>query len=129
MTIADDMKRAARWNAAWQPAGVFKTALDDAGQPMIDAEGTFVYDQCEATFARLVFDNEEQVFIQENPWQGRAHICIITSNQPDQNCLIEFGGNTYLVQEVIKTDATGSTVNYRASAIVPEMIPSIRNRL
>ena len=80
--VAENLKRAARFNPAWTPARIFKVATDENGEALSDASGTFIYDQTEETFGRLSFEQEGRVWVEETPWLGHAIICLITANPP-----------------------------------------------
>ena len=129
MGVAENLKRAARFNPAWRPARIFKVATDEAGEALSDDTGTFIYDQSEGdTFGRVLYEQDDRAWLAETPWQGRATICVITCNPPDPNCMIDLSGTFYQVLEVASGDATGATVHYRATAIPTLKVPTIRGQ-
>lgn len=126
MGVADNLKRAARFNQAWKPARLFNVATDEAGEALSDDRGTFIYDPTEATFGRLSFEQDARVWLDETLWQGHATVCVITATPPDPTCIIDLAGNFYQVVQVASGDATGATVKYQATAIASDKVPTIR---
>ena len=124
--VAENLKRAARFNPAWKPARIFKVATDEDGEALSDASGTFIYDQTEETFGRLSYEQETRVWVQETPWQGHALLCVITATPPDPTCMIDLAGTFYQLVQVASGDATGATVKYQATALEADKVPAIR---
>ena len=125
MSMADNLKRAARFNPAWKPAAIYRIATNEAGEGVADANGTFLFDLVEETFGRLAYDTDSRTFVDETPYQGHAVIRVISGAEPDPMAMIELGETFYQVQQVIAADAMGATVRYRARAMTAPL-PIIR---
>ena len=123
--MAENLKRAARFNPAWKPARIFRIATNEAAEGVTDEAGTFLIDLVEEIFGRLAFDQDQRTFLEEVPYQGNATLCVISSKEPDPMAMIELGEIFYQVEQVIAADAMGATVRYRGSAITGT-VPTIR---
>lgn len=127
MGVADNLKRAARFNSAWKPARIFKVATDEAGEALSDASGTFVFDLCESTYGRLAYDTEKRDWV-EGGYQGYATVCVITGLPADPTCMIDLAGTFDQVVQVTSGDATGATVHYQATALPSGTVPNLRGQ-
>ncbi len=122
MSHSANLKRAARFNPAWQDARVYEYALDQDGNP-ITANGEHRFDLREITFGYRDLKPETQFTISQ-VYQGSTVVCLITENPPDSSHIILLGNTWYALQEVRAADALGATVSYLAQAT--ETAPDIR---
>ncbi len=123
MSHVANLKRAARYNPAWQTARIYAYALDQDGHP-ITANGEYRFDLREITYAYRDLKPETQFTISQ-VYQGSTVVCVITENPPDTSNIILLGNTWYVPQEVRASDALGATVSYVASAL--DAVPDIRN--
>ena len=125
MGMAENLKRAARFNPAWKPASIYRIATNEAGEGVTDASGTFLFDLVEETFGRLAYDTDSRTFVEETPYQGHAIICVISGAEPNPLAMIQLGETFYQVTGVISADPLGATIRYKASAFT-DPAPTIR---
>ena len=125
MGMAENLKRAARHNAAWKSCCVYRIATNEAGEGVTDASGTFLFDLVEETFGRLAYDTDSRTFVDETPYQGHAVICVISGAEPDPMAMIQLGETFYQVTGVISADPLGATIRYNGSAFT-DPVPTIR---
>lgn len=123
MTHAVNLKRAARFNPAWQDARIYEYALDNAGTPLL-VGGEYSFDLREITYGYRDLKPEAQ-FTTSQVYQGSTVVCLITKNPPDSAHVILLSNTWYVPQEVRSSDALCATVSYIASAM--ERAPAIRN--
>ncbi|WP_197917976.1 hypothetical protein [Thiosulfatihalobacter marinus] len=123
MSHAANLKRAARFNPAWQDARIYEHALDIDGNPLL-ANGEYRFDLREITYGYRDL-KPETTFTISQVYQGSTVVCVITENPPDSSHLILLGNTWYAPQEVRASDALGATVSYIAQAM--ETAPDIRN--